>query len=121
MSEFEVPNPILNPPFERPSKHWYIQEGEGAELRSGRRPSVVFPPQEQTEAWDLSDGTLVPSSEYPGGYELQLVNRVRERLADWRSQGYPGATRTTLHLLEWWQRDGRQTRLFFAQLEAAET
>jgi type III restriction enzyme len=30
-------------------------------------------------------------------------------------------TRTTLDLLNYWQRDGRQHRLFFAQLEAAET
>ena len=30
-------------------------------------------------------------------------------------------TRTTLELLQWWRRDGRDHRLFFAQLEAAET
>ena len=35
--------------------------------------------------------------------------------------GYPGVTRTTLELLQWWQRDGREKRLFYAQLEAAET
>jgi hypothetical protein len=33
----------------------------------------------------------------------------------------PGVTRTTLGLLQWWRRDGRDKRLFFAQLEAAET
>src|ERR1041385_590757 len=121
MSDFEVPNPILNPPFEEPAQHWYIQEGHGAELRPGRRPAVVFPPQEQAQPWDLSDGTLKPSTEYPGGFELTLVNRVRERLKAWREQGYPGATRTTVSLLQWWRRDGRQARLFFAQLEAAET
>ena len=32
-----------------------------------------------------------------------------------------GATRATLDLLAHWRRDGRQQRLFFAQLEAAET
>ena len=35
--------------------------------------------------------------------------------------GYPGVTRTTLELLNYWRRDGREQRLFFAQLEAAET
>ena len=39
----------------------------------------------------------------------------------WRAAGYPGASRTTLDLLKHWRRDGRQRRLFFAQLEAAET
>ena len=45
MSEFEVPNPILNPPFDEPAHHWYIEEGDAAEMRAGRRPSVVFPPR----------------------------------------------------------------------------
>ena len=40
---------------------------------------------------------------------------------EWRAAGYPGVTRTTLELLHYWRRDGRQQRLFFAQLEAAET
>ena len=35
-------------------------------------------------------------------------------------QGYPGVTRTTLDLLNYWRREGREHRLFFAQLEAAE-
>src|SRR5207248_11464364 len=32
-----------------------------------------------------------------------------------------GATRTTLDLLRWWQREGKERPLFFAQREAAET
>jgi type III restriction enzyme len=39
----------------------------------------------------------------------------------WRAEGYPGVTRTTLELLEWWRREGRRQSLFFAQVEAAET
>ncbi len=50
-----------------------------------------------------------------------LVNLIRERVQAWRVQGYPGASRTTLELLEYWRRDGRLARLFFAQMEAAET
>jgi type III restriction enzyme len=53
--------------------------------------------------------------------ELKLVNRIRERVGAWTAQGYPGVTRTTLELLQWWARDGRERRLFFAQREAAET
>ncbi len=36
-------------------------------------------------------------------------------------QGYPGVTRTTLELIQWWTREGREKRLFFAQIEAALT
>ena len=53
--------------------------------------------------------------------ELKIVNRIRERVKSWCDQGHPGVTRTTLELLQWWNRDGREKRLFFAQQEAAET
>ncbi len=44
-----------------------------------------------------------------------------QRIAAWRKAGYPGATRTTLELLSYWNREGRERRLFFTQQEAAET
>lgn len=118
---FEVESPIQNSPFELPAKHWYIADDEEPELREGRRPSIVFPPRDQTRPWDISDGLLRPSSEYPSGFELTLVMLVRERVKAWRDAGYAGVTRTTLELLRWWRRDGREKRLFYAQLEAAET
>jgi type III restriction enzyme len=121
MNSYEVAEPILSSPFAEPTKHWYIREGEEPELREGRRPAVVFPPRDQRERWDETDGTLAFSSAYPGAYSLELVNLIRQRLAEWRRQDYRGATRTTLELLRWWGREGRHHRLFFAQREAAET
>lgn len=121
MSSYEVPEPIQNPPFEKPKKYWYIQEGEEPELRDGWRPSVVFPPHDQKEPWTLNENILRPSKEYPSGYDLVLVNLIRERLEAWQQQGYPGVTRTTLELIQWWTREGREKRLFFAQIEAALT
>jgi type III restriction enzyme len=124
---YEVPEPILNSPFEEPARHWYIREGEPAELRSGRRPALVYPPREERHdrqvPWSLANGTLRPSPEYAPAYEMVLVNLIRERVAAWRAQGCPGVTRTTRELIEWWRREGRDDRhrLFFAQLEAAET
>ena len=53
--------------------------------------------------------------------ELALVNLIRERVKEWRAAGRPGVTRTTLELIQWWRREGREKRLFFAQFEAAET
>jgi type III restriction enzyme len=120
-SAFEVSEPILNSPFEEPKEYWYIREGQPAEKRPGRRRSLVFPPRTQTTEWDLSDGTLIKSEGYPGAYEMVLVNQIRQRVGAWRTGGYPGATRTTLELLAYWNRDGREKRLFFTQREAAET
>ncbi len=55
--------------------------------------------------------------------EMVLVNLIRGRVGQWRQDGYPGVTRTTLELLQWWRREGREPlkRQFFAQIEAAET
>ena len=115
MSAYEVPQPILNSPFEEPKEHWHIVEGEEPEQRPGRRPAMYF----------YRDPKVKPEKEYGtvagAAIELKLVNRIRDQVKKWRSDGYPGVTRTTLELLQWWRRDGRAQRLFFAQLDAVET
>jgi type III restriction enzyme len=113
MAEFEVPEPIICSPYQEPAFHWFLQQGQEPEKRPGRRPAQYFyrPPGEVSDDND-SPGVAV---------ELPLVNQTRSRIRQWRDDGYPGATRTTLELLEYWSRDGRQHRLFFAQREAAET
>ena len=115
MSAYEVPEPILNSPFDEPHEHWHIVEGETPERLAGRRPAMYF----------YRDPKMKPDKEAGGAVgtavELTLVNRIREQVKKWRADGYPGVTRTTLELLQWWRRDGRYQRLFFAQLDAAET
>ncbi|MGD0293607.1 MAG: hypothetical protein ABSB30_07105 [Terracidiphilus sp.] len=119
---FEVGEPIQNSPFEEPKRYWYIREGEHPQLIEGsRRAAVVFPPRDQKRAWDVDERILRPSKEYANGFEMVMVNLIRERVAEWKKQGYPGLTRTTLELIEWWTREGRKQNLFFAQLEAALT
>ncbi len=114
MSEqFEVPEPILCSPYEEPPTHWDLVAGQTPNRAKGRRPAQYFyrdPARGGDESDDAGVAVLLP-----------LVNLVRDRLKEWRQAGYPGATRTTLELLTYWRRDGRQHRLFFAQLEAAET
>src|SRR5690606_37663767 len=109
-SDFEVPEPIICSPYDEPAEHWHIEEGKPPERRRGRRPSVYVRPAEGEGG--AAAGAAVP---------LRLVELIRARLKQWRGDGYPGATRTTLELLNYWKRDGRRHRLFFAQLEAAET
>jgi len=60
-----------------------------------------------------------------------LLAKVRERVSEWREQGYAGATETSRVLLEWWfgrehmleQADGTLAPFYyyFAQREAVET
>jgi type III restriction enzyme len=71
----------------------------------------------------------------PAGYEiidlrsntkrvetLALVNRIRERVDEWRAAAWPGVTSVTRALLEHWHdRTAREYPFYFCQLEAAET
>jgi type III restriction enzyme len=115
MSQFEVPEAIICSPFEEPTHFWQLEEGKEPKKRAGRRPSLYYHPLPQN---DDGPGTGVPRSTT---IELKLVNLVRARVKEWRGAGYPGVTATTLELLQYWRRDGRRFRFFFAQLEAAET
>ncbi|MBK8696074.1 MAG: DEAD/DEAH box helicase family protein [Deltaproteobacteria bacterium] len=115
MSEFEVETPILNSPFDAPAEHWDIEHGRPAIRAQGRRPAVYYyrDPKAPAERYrDQEEGLAI---------ELLLVNRIRRQLDVWRAADYDGVTRTTLELLRHWRREGRRQRLFFAQLEAAET
>jgi type III restriction enzyme len=113
VSNFEVANPILSSPFEEPKEHWWILEGQMAERREGRRPALYFYRDPKRGAEERGGIAI----------EMRLVNEVRGRVKAWRDGGYAGVTRTTLELLQHWRREGREDRkrLFFAQLEAAET
>src|SRR6266516_6882145 len=115
MSTFEVEQPILNSPFEEPAEHWQIAEGSAPKRLPTRRRAGYFYRDPKAPP---------PEADHPARgewHELELVNQIRERLAQWREAGYPGATRTTLDLIRHWRREGRERRLFFAQLEGAET
>ena len=119
MTDFEVPEPILNSPYEEPQQYWFIREGESPQPREGRRPSVVYPPSDTPVRWTIEPEILQRSEDYAPGYEMVMVNLIRERLKRWRADGCPGVTRVSKELMEWWRRAGRKEPLWFAQLESA--
>ena len=117
MNQYEVPEPILNSPYFEPSAYWRIIEGEPPVQVEGRRPAMYYyrPPLKSMSESPEGIGTAI---------ELKLVNRIRDRMKEWLPlalKGEGGVTGVTCELLNYWHRDGRQHRLFFAQLEAAET
>ncbi len=119
---FEVETPIINSAYAEPTRYWFIRSGHPPELRDGRRPAMVFQPRDQREDWQVEgDPTLAKLKEYDRGYGLTLANTIRQRLAQWQREGRPGASGISQELIAYWRRDGRQQRLFFAQIEAAET
>ncbi len=119
-------NPILNNPYEEPSRHYATNpEGELDYSRpvKGRRP---FNPEIQTiPVRQGAQADLMELNDAPApGQVSHVVNLLRREMSAWRAASYPQTTRITRQLLQFWflnpGRDMTQ-RLFFAQREAIET
>jgi len=111
-----VGKPILCRPYEEPTEHWLYDTAAGTAQRiQGRRPASYWYKVQRVSSQQLS---LLAEEERE---DLPLVNALREDVKRWRSGGYEGATQVTKELLQYWWREDRPRRLFFCQLEAAET
>jgi len=109
-----VDNPIVNDPFQEPTKYWLYTEGQ-PQLVHGRRPSGYYlAVRTTTKIKPLAEEEFV---------EIETVNQIRQRVKKWRQQGYPNTTRITRELLNHWNNPAREgkKRLFFCEKEAAET
>jgi len=107
-----VDNPILNSPFEEPTRYWDYHEGQPV-IVEGRRPAGYYlRPRTRGAQVSMFEEEFVP---------LEPVNTIRARVKVWRERGYPGVTPLTRQLLHHWNDPGRERRLFFCQREAAET
>ena len=105
---------IINSPYEEPTKYWsYNRERRTFSLVEGRRPAGYVIASEGSRSFDD-----------PGHFvEIPLVSLIRPRVRAWREAGYPGVTGITKRLLQHWTdtEESDNRRLFFCQLEAAET
>jgi len=105
---------IINSPFSCPEQYWhYDRETRHFEKINGRRPAgyVVATPGNT-------------SFDDPGQFiEIMIVNKIRERVKKWRSEGYPGTTSISKRLLDHWQNPEERLSFpfFFCQIEAIET
>lgn len=112
---------IINSPYDKPSRYWDQDEnGKLLSIQEGRRPAAY-------ELYDTRTNTRRIE-------QLERVNRIRERLDEWRIAGWPGVTSVTRQLLEHWHERGewnreekrwiggpRQHPLYYCQLEAIES
>jgi type III restriction enzyme len=107
-----IDNPVVNSPYQEPSHHWAYEEGQPV-LKEGRRPAGVYlKARTRGEQLPLLEEQFVP---------LDTVNTIRQRVKEWRERGYLGITPITRQLLRHWWDPERERRLFFCQIEAAET
>ncbi len=100
---------IINSPYECPTHYWTPKRGGGGlDLIATRRPAGY-------EIFDTRHNTHRTEP-------LDLVNRIRERVDQWRSDDYAGITSITRNLLAHWNdKSARMLPFYFCQLEAIET
>ncbi|MDH4129626.1 MAG: DEAD/DEAH box helicase family protein, partial [Spirochaetota bacterium] len=100
---------IINSPYKEPMEYWKHDSRTDTFVREeGRRPS----------------GYTVINQKFINEFiPIPLVNKIREKLKDWKKDDYKGITSITRRLLEHWhdpeQREGFQ--FFYCQIEAIET
>jgi type III restriction enzyme len=121
MPDVVIANPILNSPFEEPRRHFQFgDQGITNQIVESRRVSSYFVPiaQPRKKGKQLRFDTEWTHDRIQ---ENAFINRVRDRVRQWREGGWSGVTKTTAHLLEYWTHPERDKRLFFCQIEALET
>jgi type III restriction enzyme len=123
MPEIRIPiqpveNPILCSPYKEPDQHWLYDTATGIPTKvSGRRSASYWFKTERTGTAQQQLGFLAEEERD----DLPLVNALRDDVRRWRESGWENASETTKKLLRHWWREDRVRRLFFCQLEAAET
>jgi len=115
-----VESPVICNPYEEPQKYWnYNRETGRAQIEDGRRPAAYW--YKIKDAGTKKDQLTVAFDTEEGRRDLELVNKLRNDVRRWRERLWEGATNVTKDLLQHWWRSDRERRLFFCQLEAAET
>ena len=117
-------NPILNSPYQPPGLHWEL-DGYGHPTgvkKDGRRTSIhlVPVPQAKKKKGAEAQRTLeLEEKETPN----PIVNKLRPIIERWRAEPSRNwrVTYETERLLKHWRSGHTKQRLFFCQIEAAET
>ncbi len=124
MSQVVIENPIINSPFDEPSRHFrFSDEGITNVVVDGRRISSYFVPIARPKKRKGAAQSALFDTEWTQDRieENKLVNDIRRRVALWRQGGYVGVTPTTARLIAYWTDPNREKKLFFCQNEALET
>ena len=112
MSDRVIDNPIINSPYERPTRHFaFDRDGITDRIEDERRPSSFFipVPQPRKRGHQLELQTFTEDDIKPN----KQVNEDRERLDSWREAGWPNVTPVTRRLLEYWSDPERDNKVLF--------
>jgi type III restriction enzyme len=124
VSQVVIENPIINSPFDEPTRHFrFNDEGITNEEVIGRRVSHYFVPIARSRKKNGAAEQGVFDTEWTQDRieENKLVNDIRHRVVIWRKGGFVGVTPTTSRLIAYWTDPNREKKLFFCQNEALQT
>ncbi|HOH80454.1 MAG TPA: DEAD/DEAH box helicase family protein [Methanoregulaceae archaeon] len=122
MSQVVITNPVINSPFDEPTRHFkFTDEGITNEIIEARRVSSYFIPIAKPRKKGKSQLEFETEWTQDRVEENKLVNQIRQRIALWRQVNRQGVTPVTAKLLEYWTNPEREKKLFFCQIEALET
>ncbi len=122
MTQVVIENPIINSPFDEPTRHFrFTDEGITNEIVDGRRTSAYFVPIAPAKKKGGQKSLFETEWTQDRIEENRFVNDIRHRVDLWRKGGYLGVTPTTARLLAYWTDPNREKKLFFCQNEALET
>lgn len=114
MPQTTIDKLIINSPYKEPGRYWsYDRENRLFNLEEGRREAGYIIASPQSKAFD-DPGIFV---------SIELANKIRPRVKQWKASGYPGITGITKRLLEHWKdpEERKERQFFFCQLDAIET
>lgn len=128
-------HPILNPPYEYPTRHWELDEtGQPTqqiiESRRGAKFISPIPKPKKRKATAKQSGFVFDEGKGLSTEEQQydptsIINEVRQAVDTWRSLPNPNqwhVTPETARLLQHWRHhEFSGIRPFFCQVEAVET
>jgi type III restriction enzyme len=123
MKQVVIENPVANSPYLEPTRHFkFTDDGITDEIVEVRQISSYFIPIAKTKKKGKS-APLSFETEWTEDRieENKFINRIRGRLTQWRQGDYQGITKTTRSQLDYWMNPDRERKLFFCQMEAAET
>jgi type III restriction enzyme len=131
-------HPILNSPYEYPTKHWELDESGQPTQKTveSRRPASFVTPiprpkkqkggptaEQMTKEFVFDEGKGLSTKEQE--YDVtSIINEVRKQVGTWRAlppsqwQVTPETARLLQH---WWHHPFSDARPFFCQVEAVET
>ncbi len=133
MTDSFFERPIINSPYEYPSRHWELDDsGQPTDRILGHRRRVSFiTPIPKSKKHKQAQPAL-PLDEDAGGFDtknqqyelIQTINSVRRAVDEWRAlpESQWRVTPETARLLKHWRHHKFSSfRPFFCQIEAAET